>query len=155
MHAHALPLPTQSDLLARARDWLKGIILMAVTHVTALRNVLADAVDNYINTTGSTDAGGDLVIRASTTILVTFPFGNPAFGAASGGVITLNGTPIAATASAAGTADNALLRDRDNAQALACSVTGVGGGGDIEVSNTNIASGQDCPLDNLTYTAPV
>lgn len=127
---------------------------MAVTHVTALRNVLADAVDNYLNTTGSADTGGDLVIRASTTILVTFEFQNPAFGAAAAGVITLAGVPISATAGAAGTADNALVRDRDNAQAMACSVTGAGGGGDVEVSNTNIANGQDCSLDSFTYTAP-
>lgn len=127
---------------------------MAVTHVTALRNTLADAVDNYLNTTGSADAGGDLVIRDSTSVLVTFAFANPAFGAASSGVITLASVPIAATAGAAGTADNAQLRDRANAAAIDCSVTATGGGGDIEVSNTSIASGQSCSLTSLTYTAP-
>lgn len=127
---------------------------MAVTHATALRTVLADAVDNYLNTTGSADAAADLVIRASTTILVTFVLSNPAFGAASSGVITLSGTPIAATAAAAGTADNFQIRDRDNASALAGSVTVTGGGGDITVSNTSISNGQNCSLDSLTYTAP-
>jgi hypothetical protein len=127
---------------------------MAVTHATALRTVLADAVDNYINTTGATDASGDLVIRASTTILVTFVLANPAFGAASSGVITLASTPIAATASAAGTADNFQIRDRANASAVAGSVTATGGGGDITVSNTSIANGQNCSLDSLTYAAP-
>jgi len=127
---------------------------MAITHVTALRNVLADAVDNYINTTGSTDAGGDIVIRASTTILVTFALSNPAFGAASSGVVTGSSLPKNANATAGGTADNFLLRDRDNATALSGSVTATGGGGDIQVSNTSIANGQACQLDTLTYTAP-
>ena len=127
---------------------------MAVTHATALRSVIADAVDNYLNTTGATDASADLVIRASTTILVTFVLQNPAFGAASSGVITAAGTPIAATASAAGTADNFQIRDRANTVALSGSVTATGGGGDITVSNTSIANGQNCSLDSLTYTAP-
>lgn len=128
---------------------------MAVTHATTLRTVLADAVDNYINTTGATDASGDLVIRASTTILVTFVLANPAFGAAASGVITLAGVPIAAVAGAAGTADNFQIRDRANAAAVSGSVTATGGGGDITVSNTSIAASQSCTLDSLTYTAPV
>lgn len=127
---------------------------MAVTHATALRSVLADAVDNYLNTTGSADASADLVIRASTTILVTFVLANPAFGAAASGVITLAGVPISATAGATGTADNFIIRDRDNASAVLGSVTATGGGGDITVSNTSITNGQSCSLDSLTYTAP-
>jgi hypothetical protein len=125
---------------------------MAVTHVTALRSVLADAVDNYINTTGGGTA--TIVLRQSTTDIVSFDLANPAFGAAASGVITLASTPISATAGAAGTVDNAEINDRGGAQAVACSVTGSGGGGDIEVSNTNIANGQDCELTSLTYTAP-
>lgn len=127
---------------------------MAVTHATALRSVLADAVDNYINTTGSADASGDLVVRATTTILVTFVLSNPAFGAASSGVLTGTSLPKTADAGAAGTADNFIIRDRDNASAILGSVTGVGGGGDIEISSTTIANGQACSLDTLTYTAP-
>lgn len=124
---------------------------MAVTTATALRNVLADAVDNYINTTGAGTA--QTVIRDGTTVIVSFDEANPAFGAASGGTITLNGTPIAANAVADGTVDNALLTARDGSTALACSVTATGMGGDIEVSNVNIANGQPCTLDSLTYTA--
>jgi hypothetical protein len=126
---------------------------MAVTHVTALRNVIADAVDNYINTTGSGTAV--LRLRAVAVAIVNFSLPNPAFGNAVGGVITLNGVPIAAQAVAGGNVDNAWITDRNAAQAIACSVTAVGGGGDIEVSNTNIANAQDCSLNSLTYAAPV
>lgn len=125
---------------------------MTVTHATALRTVLADAVDNYINTTGGGTAS--IVLRDSTTDIVSFALANPAFGAASSGVITLASTPIAATAGASGDVDNGEINDRAGAMAVACSVSGSGGGGDIEVSNTNIANGQDCSLDSLTYTAP-
>jgi hypothetical protein len=128
---------------------------MAVTHATALRTTLADAVDNYLNTTGATDASADLQIQtAADAVLVEFTLQNPAFGAAAAGVITLAGTPIAATAGATGTAAKGRIRDRANADAILFSVTGVGGGGDVEVSNTSITSGQDCELTSLTYTAP-
>lgn len=124
---------------------------MAVTTVTALRNVLADAVDNYINTTGGGTA--QTVLRDGVTTIVAFNEANPAFGAASGGTITLASVPIAANASASGEVDNAILTARDGTTALSCSVTATGMGGDIEVSNVNIANGQACSLDSLTYTA--
>lgn len=127
---------------------------MSVTHVTAVRNGLADYIDNYINTTGSANAGGKLRLRDGTSTIVDFAFSNPAFGAASSGAITLADTPIAATAGASGDVDNAQILDRDEAVVLSCSVTGVGGGGDIEVSNVSIANGQDCSLTGLSYTAP-
>lgn len=123
---------------------------MAVTHDTALRSTLADAVDARINTGSGT---AKVRLRASTTTIVDFDLDNPAFGAASSGVITLAGVPIEATAGATGVVDNAQILDRDGSAAVACSVTGIGGGGDIEVSNVNIASGQDCTLESLTYTA--
>lgn len=125
---------------------------MAVTHSTALRNVLADAVDNYINTTGGGTA--QVQILDGSTQLVSFDLANPAFGAASSGTITLNSTPIAGTASAAGTADIGQITDRGGTDVIFCSVTGSGGGGDIEASNTSIANGQSCSLTSLTYSAP-
>lgn len=129
---------------------------MAVTHATALRSVIADAVDNYLNTTGATDASADLQIQtAADAVLVEFTLQNPAFGAAASGVLTAAGTPIAATAGATGTASKGRIRDRANADAILFSVTATGGGGDVEVSNTSITSGQDCSLTALTYTAPV
>lgn len=124
---------------------------MSVTHDTAMRNTLADAVDNRINTGAGT---AKLRLRASTTTIVDFDLSDPAFGSASSGTITLNSVPIAATAAASGVVDNAQLLDQDGVAAVACSVTGTGGGGDIEVSNPNIASGQDCSLESLTYSAP-
>lgn len=147
MNNCAVAAPPRSGPL----DWLRGLVHMAVTHVTALRSVLADAVDTYINT----GAGTAVVrLRDGTTTIVDFPLQNPAFGAAASGVITLNGTPIDAQAVAGGDVDNAQILDRGSALAVSCSVTATGGGGDIEVTNVNIALDQDCSLTSLTYTAP-
>lgn len=124
---------------------------MAVTHTTAVRNGLADYVADAHDAGGGTSR---LEIRTSSTILVTFNFLNPAFGAASGGVASLLGVPINANAGAGGVADNFVTRDRNGTQILAGSVTATGMGGDIEVSNTNIANGQACTLSSMTYQAP-
>lgn len=125
---------------------------MAITHLAALRDILANAVDDHVNTGAGTAV---IRIRASTTTLVDFPLQNPAFGAASSAVITLQGTPIAAVASAAGTADNFQLINRNADITLSGSVTATGGGGDIEATNTVIANAQSCELGATTYTAPV
>lgn len=128
---------------------------MAVTHVTALRNTVADAVDNYLNTTGSTDASADMQIQnSSDTVLIEFTLQNPAFGASSSGTITAAGVPISASAAATGTASKGRLRDRANADAVLFSVTASGGGGDVIVTNTSVSSGQSCSLTALTYSAP-
>ena len=123
---------------------------MSVTHATAVRSALADLIDTLVNTGSGT---AKVRLRDGSSTIVDFELGDPAFGAASSGVITLNDTPIAATASASGDVDNAQMLDQDGSVILSCSVTGTGGGGDIEVSNVSIANGQDCSLTSLTYTA--
>ena len=124
---------------------------MSVTHATAVRSALADLIDTLVNTGSGT---AKLRLRDGTTTIVDFDLADPAFGAASSGVITLASTPIAATAAASGDVDNAQLLDQDAGVVLSCSVTATGGGGDIEVSNVSIANGQDCSLTSLTYSAP-
>lgn len=124
---------------------------MTIAHTTAIRNGLADLVADAHDTGSGTAV---LEIRDSTTVLVTVDFQNPAFGAAAAGVATLLGTPIATTGAADGVADNFLTKDRDGTQILSGSVTGTGMGGDIEMSNVNVATSQNVSLEDLTYTAP-
>lgn len=128
---------------------------MAISHSTSARNAMADSVDDTVNA-GTTDAGGDFVIieSAGPTDLVSMILQDPAFGAAASGVITLAGTPLSNTADATGTADKFELRDRDNGLVVDGTVTATGGGGDVEIDNTSIASGQTVELTSLTWTAP-
>lgn len=126
---------------------------MAITHPTAARNALADEIDALVNT-GSTDAQGDFVILDDTTDLIEFELSDPAFGAAAGGTITLAGTPKSATAGATGTADKFEVRNKDNTVIYTGTVTGDGGGGDVEIDNTSVASGQSAELTSHSYTAP-
>lgn len=123
---------------------------MALTHSTAARNALADQIDALINTGSGT---ATLVIKDGATVLATINLPNPAFGAASSGVITL-GSTSAATATGTGTADSFDIEDRDGTVVVSGSVTATSGGGDIELDNTSVTSGQSVEITSLTYTAP-
>ncbi len=128
---------------------------MALTHVTALRNTLANAIKTAADA-GTTDANGDLQIATSsafTTILATLNFANPAFATAASGTITANAIASDTNAANTGTAANFRIRDRDNAEVLRGTVSATGGGGDIQLSSTAITAGDTVSITSLTYTA--
>ena len=90
---------------------------------TAGRNAIADGFDAAVNTGAGTAV---LRLKNAATVLTSFSLQNPAFGAASTGVITLAGTTLSSTASA-GTAtsvDNYDILDRNAASLWAGAVTG-------------------------------
>jgi len=125
---------------------------MAITHSTAVRNSLAGVIGTAC--AAGSAAQSKLNIRDASTLIVSFQLGNTPFGAASSGVITASAPPVATNAVADGSSvDNFLLLDRDGTTVLSGSVTATGMGGDIEVSNINIANNQDCELESLTYEA--
>lgn len=128
---------------------------MAVTHSTAIRTGIADYVADAHDL--GTGANGSLAIRdtsGSPVDLIVFNFQSTAFGAASSGVATLLGTPIATTAAASGTADSLETRRKDGVVILSGTVTGPGGGGDAIISNTSVEEDQPASLTSLTYAAP-
>lgn len=127
---------------------------MALTHVTAIRNSLADLVVDAIDV-GSTDAAGDLIVQtAADATLCTIPLAAPpAFGAASSGSATANSLPREGTATGAGTAAKFRVRNRDNSEVFQGTVTVTGGGGDMELSSTTIAVNDVIRINTFTYAA--
>jgi len=128
---------------------------MALTHVAALRNTLANAAVDAIDV-GSTDASGDIQIATSSafsTILATLLFSATAFGAASAGVATANAITADTNAANSGTAANFRFRDRDNNEVLRGTVSATGGGGDIQLSSVGITAGDTISITSMTYTA--
>lgn len=124
---------------------------MAVTHSTAVRNAIANAVVDAI------DAGagaGTLEFQTSGNVEVaTLTFSDPAFGDAANGVATANA--ITADSSATGgTIAKAVAKDSNGNTIFTCSVTATGGGGDITLNSLVISAGQQVSLTSLTYTAP-
>lgn len=126
---------------------------MAVTHSTAARNAMANAVDDQVNS-GSSDAQGDLVLLATSTVLVRIPLQNPAYGNASNGTIALAGVPLNAAATNSGTVNKYEIQNRDNQVVHTGSVTATGGGGDMTIDNTSITSGQTVEVTSHSYSAP-
>ena len=78
---------------------------------TALRNILADAIDTEVNTGAGT---ATFVFETSGDVAVaTINLQNPAFGNAVTGTITLQGTPLSDTNAAGGTIAQGSCYDRD------------------------------------------
>jgi hypothetical protein len=126
---------------------------MSVTHASGLRDTIATAVKDAHD--AGSGSGKSIDLRDGSTKVVGFVPSATAFAVPSSHVIALNGVPIDAVAVASGEVDNFITRDKSGNAVLSGSVTAVGMGGDIEVTNTNIANGQDCTLESLTYTPPV
>lgn len=124
---------------------------MAVTHPSAVRNAIADLVVDRL------DAGsgpGTLEFQTSGNVEVaTLTFSDPAFGAASSGVATANAI-TSDTNATGGTIAKAVGKDSDGNTVFTCSVTGTGGGGDIELSSVVVSAAQTVSLSSLTYEAP-
>lgn len=126
---------------------------MAITHVTAIRNTVANAVVDAIDA-GTTDATGDLVHMTSGDVEVaTLAMSNPAFGAAAAAIATASAISDD-TSATGGTVALFKLQDRDNGEVLRGSVTATGGGGDIELSSIIVGATDTVSMTSLTYTAP-
>ena len=130
---------------------------MALTHATNTRNALADAINTRINLGA---AAGKLKIYKTSidnptdaNLLVALVLSDPAAPSASGGVLTFSAIATV-NATAAGTASLFAIVDSDNNEVLRGTVTATGGGGDITITNTNIASGDPISVTSVSWTAP-
>jgi len=123
---------------------------MALTHVTAVRNTLANAINTAVNA-GS--AAGKLVIMTSGDAEVaTLTFSDPAFGSADAGAITANAI-TSDTDATGGTAALFKVTDSDNTEVYRGTVTATGGGGDLTLSSLVIGAGDTVAVSSLVYTA--
>lgn len=119
---------------------------MAGTKSTALRNSQADNLVANLDTMEIIDSTGP-------TTLVTYT--GVTWNAASSGQVSLGAT-LSDSASAGGTADTAKLyhSGASGEEITSLTVTGTGGGGDVELDNTSINSGQTVEITSGTITEP-
>jgi hypothetical protein len=128
---------------------------------TATVNAMADAVDDLVNVSGP----GTIKVYSGTqpananasitgTLLATFTLDNPAFGAASGGVITLGATPLTTTGVAAGTATHFRCSSGTPSTVFDGQVTATGGGGELQLNTTTISVGVSVEITAGTFTMP-
>ena len=132
---------------------------MPIQYSTAVRNAMLDAFESTTGTsarlrilTGSAPA--NCAAAQTGTLLVEITLPSDWMSAASGGVKALLGT-WQGTASAAGTAGYYRILD---SAGTTCheqgTVTATGGGGDMTLDNTSIASGQTVTITTFSRTAP-
>lgn len=123
----------------------------AVTHSTAVRNAIADAVVDAVDAGAS---AGTLEFHTSGDVEVcTLTFSDPAFGAAASGTATANAI-TSDTNCTGGTIAKFVVKDSNGNTIFSGSVTGTGSGGDIELSSVVVSAGQTVSLTSLNYTAP-
>jgi hypothetical protein len=123
---------------------------MAVTHPDTIRNGLADYVVDAIDVAGPGTLEFQTVASAEVATL-TFSataFGNA--GAVTPGLATANAI-TSDTSATGGTTTKAVFKSGTPADVVYCSVTGSGGGGDIELSSAVISAGQTVAVSALTY----
>lgn len=127
---------------------------MALNSITTtVRNAMCDALVDAIDT-GSTDAGGDLLIYTAAfgTLLASLLFGDPAFGNAATGTATANIITDDSSADDTGTAAVLRIQDQDNTQVIDGSVGT--SGQDLNLNTTSITSGDVVSVTSATITMP-
>ena len=127
---------------------------MPITLSTNTRNVATDSIVDLIDT-GTINPTGSINIYTSGLgiLLVTLNFSNPAYGNALNGRAT--GNPVAnGVALASGTASIFTVTNRNGAEIFRGTVSGTGGGGDIELSSISIATSQTISISSSTFTMP-
>jgi hypothetical protein len=132
---------------------------MAFQLSVAARNAtllaLEDTVGNNAIITISTGTPPLNCAAANTgTVLATMILPNDWLGAPSGGNINLSGTWQDLSADASGTAAHFRLFDGSGVVChMQGNITATGAGGDMQLDNTNIATGQQITITSFSITA--
>ena len=133
---------------------------MSLQMSVAARNALLDAIETAIGAsaimkirTGAAPA--DCATADSGTVLATLNLPADWMAAAASGSKAKSGTWQDASADAAGTAAHFRIYASDGTTChMQGTVTATGGGGDLTLDNTNIASAQQVTITGFTLTAP-
>ena len=132
---------------------------MALQYSVAVCNAQLDALESTTGTAAllriySGAAPANCAAAASGTLLAEMTLPSDWMAAASGGSKALSGTWQDASANATGTAGHFRLLDSGGTTCHAQgTVTATGGGGDLTLDNTSIASGQSVTITSFTITA--
>lgn len=130
---------------------------MTIQLSTAVRNAQADAFESTTGTAAklqirSGAAPADCATADSGTLLCEMTLPSDWLAAASSGAKTKSGT-WSGTGAAAGTAAHFRIKDSTGTTThMQGSITATGGGGDMTLDNTSIASSQAVAVSSFSYT---
>jgi hypothetical protein len=132
---------------------------MALQYSVAVRNAQLDTVETTVGTAPllriySGSAPANCATAASGALLVEMTLPSDWMAAASSGSKSLSGTWQDASANDTGTAGHWRLYDSGGSTCHAQgTVTATGGGGDMTLDNTSIASAQSVTVTSFTISA--
>ena len=132
---------------------------MAFQFSTTARNAALDAIETAIGTSAvlkirSGSVPADCGTADAGTVLATLTLPSDWLAAASGGSKSKSGTWEDASADAAGTAGHFRIYASDGTTVhMQGTITATGGGGDMTLDNTSIASGQTVTITSFTLSA--
>lgn len=129
---------------------------MAYTLSTAAQNAACDAIVDLVDTGSGTAA---IQMRDSGQLIATLNLNNPAFGASSSGVATLDvvTTAVEGSVTPAGfsTIDRFTIVDRDGTAVFTGSAGSVAtSGADINLSSVTVNQNDEVRITGLTVTVP-
>jgi hypothetical protein len=133
--------------------------MATLTHPTSTRDAITNAVVDLIDGGTGTANGALVFLTAGDAEVASLNMSNPAFDASgttggnSAGVATAEAI-FANTNCNEGTVTKFEVRDRDGGVVFQGDVTDDAGTGSIQLSSTNIGSGDTLSVSTLTYTAP-
>jgi hypothetical protein len=128
---------------------------MALTLATPMKDAIADAVDATINAGGG--AGYLEFQTAADAEVATITFDATAFGASSGGVITMAGAPKSDTSATGSASPMTKFKIYDNGAPGTLLITGTVGttGSDINFpAGVTVGAGETVTLTSFTITCP-
>ena len=132
---------------------------MAFQFSTTSRNASLDAIETAVGTSAvlkirSGSAPADCGTADSGTVLATLNLPSDWLAAASGGSKSKSGTWEDTSADATGTAAHFRIYASDGTTVhMQGTITATGGGGDMTLDNTSIASGQQVTITSFTLSA--
>ena len=132
---------------------------MAFQFSTSVRNAVLDAIETAVGTSAvlkirSGSVPANVGTADAGTVLATLNLPSDWLAGASGGSKALTGTWQDTSADATGTAGHFRIYASDGTTAhIQGTVTATGGGGDLTLDNTSIASGQQVTVTSFTITA--
>lgn len=132
---------------------------MAIQESVSVRNAQLDAIESTIGTGAlfriySGSAPADCATAASGTLLAEATLPSDWMSAASSGSKAKLGTWQDASANATGTAGYFRIYDSTGTTChMQGTVTATGGGGDLQLDNTSIATGQSVTISSFSITA--
>lgn len=126
---------------------------MAVTLEAIARTAACNAIVDLVD--GDTPPGNLILYAANgSTEVATLPLNNPAFGAASTGVATLDVDPAVEDTSATGGTTTVAKFKTGTAATTILSCTVGTSGADINLTNNVIAATETVQITSLTVTVP-